>query len=46
LGRMVITILLGFGLSHWWGWPVTSGVDCKPQIYDHLRNWRPDWSDW
>lgn len=26
LGRMLITILLGFGLSRLWGWSITSGV--------------------
>lgn len=26
LGRMLLTILLGFGLSQLWGWTVTSGI--------------------
>ncbi|HET9908109.1 MAG TPA: cation:proton antiporter [Anaerolineales bacterium] len=26
LGRMVLTTLLGFGLSQLWGWPVSSGI--------------------
>ena len=26
LGRMVITILLGFGFSRLWGWTVTTGI--------------------
>jgi monovalent cation:H+ antiporter-2, CPA2 family len=26
LGRMAVTILLGFWLSQLWGWPITSGV--------------------
>ncbi len=26
LGRMAITILLGFGLSQLWGWPTTAGI--------------------
>jgi CPA2 family monovalent cation:H+ antiporter-2 len=26
LGRMLITILLGFGLSRLWGWSITSGI--------------------
>src|SRR5688572_2682496 len=26
LGRMVLTTLLGFGLSRLWGWPVSSGI--------------------
>ena len=26
LGRMAITILLGFGLSRLWGWSITSGI--------------------
>jgi CPA2 family monovalent cation:H+ antiporter-2 len=26
LGRMAITTLLGFGLSQFWGWPITSGI--------------------
>ena len=26
LGRMIITILLGFGFSRLWGWAVTSGI--------------------
>ncbi|HEU0292260.1 MAG TPA: cation:proton antiporter [Anaerolineales bacterium] len=26
LGRMIITILLGFGFSRLWGWTVTSGI--------------------
>lgn len=26
LGRMVITTLLGYGLSQLWGWPISSGI--------------------
>lgn len=26
LGRMVITTLLGFGLSRLWGWPISAGI--------------------
>src|ERR671919_2673542 len=26
LGRMALTTLLGFGLSQFWGWPVSSGI--------------------